>query len=60
MQKANAQIRQKLKDKGVFQWQLADKLGITEGQLIINLRKELPKKTQQLYLKLIDTIERIE
>ena len=60
MQKANAQIRQKLKDKGVFQWQLADKLGITEGQMIINLRKELPKKTQQLYLKLIDTIERIE
>ena len=60
MKRANQIIKQKLKERKVFQWQLADKLGISEVRLIIMLRKELPKETQQQYLKLIDTIEPIE
>ena len=53
-------IRKKLKANGIFQWQLADKLGITETRFIILLRKELPKETQQRYINLIDTIEKID
>ena len=60
MKRANQIIKQKLKERKVFQWQLADKLGISEVRLIIMLRKELPKETQQQYLNLIDTIEPIE
>ena len=47
MERANMAIRKKLKANGIFQWQLADKLGITETRFIILLRKELPKETQQ-------------
>lgn len=60
MERANMPIRKKLKANGIFQWQLADKLGITETRFIILLRKELPKETQQRYINLIDTIEKID
>lgn len=60
MERANMAIRKKLKANGIFQWQLADKLGITETRFIILLRKELPKETQQRYINLIDTIEKID
>ena len=45
--KANNKIREELKKNKVFQWQLADRLEISEPTLTRLLRHELPDEKQE-------------
>ena len=47
----NKDIKQLLKSKGIYQWQLAEKLGTSEYSFSRKMRKELPKeeKEKRLY-----------
>lgn len=54
--KANADIRTAAKSRGIRLWQIADKLGINDGNLSRKLRKELPQDEKQAIFKIIDTI----
>ena len=42
MIKKNTDIRKAAKDSGVFLWEIADKLGVSEPTLNRWLRKEMP------------------
>lgn len=54
----NKEIRQRMKGSGVKQWQLADKLGISEATLVRWLRKnELPEDVQQKVLEILSRTE---
>lgn len=55
----NMEIREALKDYRVYQYELADALGITEFTLSRKLRKELPDDEKQRILRIIkDTAKR--
>ena len=60
MLKANVKIRDALKNKGIYQWQLAEKLNISEFTLTRYLRKELSKEQQAEMLKTIEKMEKEE
>lgn len=49
----NKVIRKVLKDSGMKQWELAEKLGISEFTLSRKLRNELPQEEQERLLNLI-------
>jgi len=49
----NAELREKIKKSGLYQWEIADKLGCSEMTLIRWLRKELPEETKQRILSII-------
>lgn len=51
---ANLEIRQQLKKHRVFNYELAELLGITEWTLSRKLRKELPDEEQERIIKLIE------
>lgn len=51
--KTNAEVRQALRDKGLRQWQLAERLGVSENTLCRQLRKELPAEQKARILKAI-------
>lgn len=52
----NADIKSKLKEAKIFQWQLADKLLISEMSLVRKLRYELPQEEKQKILKIIEEL----
>lgn len=52
----NADIKNKLKEAKIFQWQLADKLLISEMSLVRKLRYELPQEEKQKLLKIIEEL----
>lgn len=60
MLKANVKIRDALKNKGIYQWQLAEKLNISEFTLTRYLRKELSKEQQAEMLKTIEKMAKEE
>ena len=45
----NIEIKKALKEKGLCQWQLAEKLGIHETTLCVKLRKELTQDEKEKY-----------
>ncbi len=49
----NAKIRKAIKDANVFQWQVADKLGVSEQTLIRWLRKEVSSEKSEKILSAI-------
>ncbi len=51
--KANLDIRETLKAVNIAQWELANKLNISETTLVRRLRKELPEDEKQKILKII-------
>lgn len=53
----NKDIRNLLKEKGIFNWQLADKLGISEATLTRKLRRELPTEEKEKLIKVIKKME---
>ncbi|HAG10122.1 MAG TPA: hypothetical protein DCK76_01735 [Desulfotomaculum sp.] len=55
--KANQDIREAIKDAGLFQWQVADRYGIHEQNFCKLLRKELPDKKKQPILKAIKELQ---
>ena len=53
MEKANAAIRQAAKEAGVKLWQVADAVGVNDGNLSRKLRHELPTAEQDRIIAII-------
>lgn len=53
---ANNIIRTRAKETGIKLWQIADKLGINDGNLSRKLRKELPEAEQTKILNIINEL----
>ncbi len=53
---ANNIIRTRAKETGVKLWQIADKLGINDGNLSRKLRHELPEAEQTKILNIINEL----
>lgn len=60
MDKANKEIRELASQKGVYLWQLAGELGITDATLSRWLRKELSKEMKIKCIKAIDLIAQMK
>ena len=58
MKTANNDIREKAKGSGVALWQIADKLGINDGNF--SLRHELPEETKAKIYRIIDELKEVE
>ncbi len=52
----NLDIRRKLKELKVMQWQVADKLDISEMTLVRKLRYELPEAEKQKIFAIIEEL----
>ena len=53
---ANEIIREELKDKKVFQWELAHELGISEQTMVRKMRFEMDALEQSEMLEVIEKI----
>lgn len=53
---ANQKIRKAAKEKGVRFWQIADKLGINDGNFSRKMRFELADEEQQRILNIINEL----
>ncbi len=56
MEKKNKEIREAAKKAGVKLWQIADAIGITDGNFSRKLRHELPEDEQRRILEIIKQI----
>lgn len=54
----NTDVREVAKAAGVKLWQIADKLGITDGNFSRKLRKELPEDEKQKIFAIIDDLSK--
>ena len=54
--KRNQEIRQAAKEKGVFLWQIAERLGIQDTYLTKLLRREFTPERRAEVLRIIDEI----
>lgn len=54
--KKNREVRQFLKDKRVFQWEVAERLGIHESSLIRWMRTELPEDKKKKIMEAASAI----
>lgn len=52
----NKTIRELAKEKNVKLWQIADALGINDGNLSRKLRKELPQEEQEKIISIINEL----
>lgn len=52
----NLEIRRKLKEADLYQWQLAEGMKIAEQTLVRKLRRELPEEEKQKIFAIIDKI----
>lgn len=52
----NLEIRRKLKEAGLYQWVLAESMGIAEQTLVRKLRRELPEAEKQKILAIIEEL----
>lgn len=57
MMKRNNDIRSAAKIAGVYLWEIADKLGVSEPTFIRSLRKELPDARKARVLAAIEEIK---
>lgn len=56
MERANQDIRDYAKKKGVFLWEVAQKLGYTDGYFSKKLRTEMPRTEKQFIRGIIKGI----
>ena len=54
--RANKEIKTRAKEKGVFLWEVADKIGIIDTSFSRKLRHELPDSEKQEIFKIIDEL----
>lgn len=52
----NMDLRQKAKEKGVFFWQIAAELGVSEPTMTRRLRFELSEQEKKMYLTIINKL----
>ncbi len=53
---ANELIKVYAKERGIYLWQIADKLGVSEGTFCRKLRKELPDTESSRIFTVIEEI----
>ncbi len=53
---ANKEIREAAKSAGICLWQVAEKIGVNDGNFSRKLRKELPQQEKEHILTIIDTL----
>lgn len=56
LRKANLDIRERAKSKNILFWQIADKLGINDGNFSRKLRKELSAEEKTKIFAIIDEL----
>ena len=58
----NAEIRNAAKSAGVCLWQIAERVGVNDGNFSRKLRRELPEQEKQEILRVINDLaaERME
>ena len=54
--RANKEIKTRAKEKGVFLWEVAEHLKISDPTMTRKLRKELPDSEKQEIFKIIDEL----
>ena len=54
----NKEIRERAKSSGVYLWQIANALGMNDGNFSRKLRNELPEEEKQRILWIIDELAR--
>ena len=52
----NLDIRSKLREAGLYQWQLAEGMKIAEQTLVRKLRREVPEKEKQKIFAIIEEL----
>ena len=55
---ANSNIRQAAFSSGVYLWEIAEAMGVTDGTFSRKLRRELDEKEKKEILKIIKTISK--
>lgn len=55
---ANREIREKAKANNVRLWQIAEQVGINDGNFSRKMRKELPQQEKEKILKIIDDLRK--
>ena len=58
MKRANSDLREAMKKAGVFQWQVADALGVNQTTLTVRLRHELVAEQKKDVLAAIETAKK--
>lgn len=58
MSKTNMKVRTALMTSGVYQYELADEIGVSEITLSRWMRKEMPDERQQAMVEMIEQIAR--
>lgn len=53
---ANMEIRAAAKRAGIFLWQIAERVGVNDGNFSRKLRRELPAEEQEKILSIIDEL----
>ena len=53
---ANAEIRNAAKDAGVCLWQIAERIGVNDGNFSRKLRRELPPEEQKKIMGIINDL----
>ena len=53
---ANKEIKARAKEKGIFLWEVADKIGMIDTSFSRKLRHELPDSEKQKIFKIIDEL----
>lgn len=53
---ANKEIREAAKSADICLWQVAEKIGVNDGNFSRKLRKELPQQEKEHILTIIDTL----
>ena len=53
MSKTNERVRTELKKNGMYQWQLAKRLGVSEPTFTRMMREELPDEEQDRLVSII-------
>jgi predicted XRE-type DNA-binding protein len=56
MEKKNIDVRQAIKQAGLKQWIIADRIGVSEATFTRKLRQELPDKEKQAIYKAIKEV----
>lgn len=57
MSTANKEIRIAARDAGVRLWQVAERIGMNDGNFSRKLRRELPNQEKKEILEIIKTLE---
>lgn len=53
---ANKQIRDAAKSAGICLWQIADRMGMNDGNFSRKLRRELPPREQDMVMRIIEDL----